>query len=596
MMIVRELWREAMRFPAALSASVFFLLLVFGTYIAQAIGTAWAMSAVIGRHTDQIWAALLLIAGVALLRLVLSVAQTASANRLGGQVRQTLRVRSLTRTLRAQRLHDTAARDGSLSATLGDGIDGTDAYVSKYIPVITQVFIACPVIVVVLFILQPWAGAAVCLGVILSLLGPLIWKRLMSRRGMDHWDSYEALSADLLESLRGMATLRILGDVPGTRQRLHFRSEGLRRATERVMRVSLAETGITDFAVQAGVVAAAGAAIFHAVTGQAPAMEVYLILLLSSEAFRPIRELSRHWHAGFLGLTAIPGLRQLGAFSSSNAADGLSHPDSGHALETGHVPNTGHAPRPRDVPGPGDATGTGAEPGPHEGPDTGDGPRTGDGPGTGKVLRLTDLWFQYPDATEPVLHGINFTARRGGLSAVVGPSGAGKSTLFDLLLGFLAPDSGTITLDGHSLRRPDIAVVSQRPVLFADTIRANLCLGTARSDVDLAAACRAAGIWHDIEALPDGLDTEVTEAGSSLSGGQRQRLALARALLADRPVLLVDEPTSALDPARAHDIISTLHQVAAERIVIMITHRPESLVGISQILSLNAQHLSREPR
>ncbi|XKH54525.1 ATP-binding cassette domain-containing protein [Citricoccus nitrophenolicus] len=546
MMIVRELWKEAARFPALLAASVGLLVLVLGTHVSQAIAIAWAMSAVVGGQAGRVWVALGVIVGIALIRLALSLAQTSVATRLGGQVRVTIRDRAMTRALTADRLHDTTARDGTLRASLGDGIDGTDAYVSKYIPVIVQVLVACPVLVIVLFVLDPWAGMSVGLGVVLALVGPLAWKRMMSRRGLDHWDSYEALSADLLESLRGMATLRILGAVPGTRERLHARSEGLRRATERVMRVSLAETGITDFAIQAGVVAAAAAAIVHAVTGHAPALEVYLILLLSAEAFRPIRELSRHWHAGFLGLTAIPGLARVGAFE----------PAGDEGLDAGPVSDSRRPVR------------------------------------SGEALRIQDLSFRYPATATPVLDNVGFTARRGALSAVVGPSGAGKSTLFDLLLGFLTPDAGVLELDGRPLLGTDVAVVSQRPVLFADTIRNNLCVSTAQSDPELVEACRAAGIWEDIASLPDGLDTEVTEAGSSLSGGQRQRLALARALLAERAVLLVDEPTSALDSRRAEAVIGTLHRVAADRIVIMISHRPETLKGVSNVLPLGGAQVA----
>ena len=177
---------------------------------------------------------------------------------------------------------------------------------------------------------------------------------------------------------------------------------------------------------------------------------------------------------------------------------------------------------------------------------------------------------------------------------MVGPSGAGKSTLFDLLLGFLTPDGGSLELDGRLLRSGDVAVVSQRPVLFADTVRNNLCVGAARTDAELEQACQAAGIWTDIEALPHGLGTEVTEAGSSLSGGQRQRLALARALLVKRPVLLVDEPTSALDSSRARAVVDTLHRVAADRIVIMISHRPETLEGIPNVLSLGPAQVTQE--
>ncbi|PXY25829.1 hypothetical protein BAY59_19825 [Prauserella coralliicola] len=551
MMIVRELWREAARFPAALAWSIALLVLVFATHVGQAVAIAWSMSAVLDGQAQDVLVALGAIVGIALARLVLSLVQTSAAARLGGQVRKTIRRRAMRAALVPDRLHDTTVRDGSMRASLGDGIDGTDAYVSKYIPVIAQVFVTCPLVIIAVMVLSPWAGLCVAAGVVLALAGPMAWKRMMARRGLDHWDSYEAVSADLLESLRGMSTLRTLGDVSGTRRRLHARSEALRRATERVMRVSLAETGVTDFAIQAGVVAAAGAAIVHAVTGQPPAVEVYLILLLVSEAFRPIRELSRHWHAGFLGLTAIPGLAGIGAFAGA-----------------------------ADTAQPTPAAGAGGAVSPEQ----------------ARQLRVRALSFRYADSDGPVLDGLDLTARRGTLSAIVGPSGAGKSTLFDLLLGFLTPDAGTIDLDGRPLRGDDIAVVSQRPVLFAGTIRDNLAVTGTAAESELIAACRAAGILEEIQAFPGGFDTEVTEAGSSLSGGQRQRLALARALLAHRPVLLVDEPTSALDPVRAADVIETLHRVAAERIVLMISHRPETLTGVDNVLRLNSGQLDRSTR
>ncbi|MFF5989423.1 ABC transporter ATP-binding protein/permease [Prauserella flavalba] len=548
MMIVRELWREAARFPAALAWSIALLVLVFATHVGQAVAIAWSMSAVLDGQAQDVLVALGAIVGIALARLVLSLVQTSAAARLGGHVRETVRRRAMRAALVPDRLHDTTVRDGSMRATLGDGIDGTDAYVSKYIPVIAQVFLTCPLVIIAVVVLSPWAGLCVAVGVVLALAGPMAWKRMMARRGLDHWDSYEAVSADLLESLRGMSTLRTLGDVPATRRRLHARSEALRRATERVMRVSLAETGVTDFAIQAGIAAAAVAALAQAVTGQPPAMDVYLILLLASEAFRPIRELSRHWHAGFLGLTAIPGLARIGAFAGAT-----------------------------DTAQPTSAAGAGRAVAPEQ----------------ARQLRVKALSFRYADADGPVLDGLHLTARRGTLSAIVGPSGAGKSTLFDLLLGFLTPDAGTIDLDGRALRGGDIAVVSQRPVLFAGTIRENLAVTGTVAESELIAACRAAGILEEIQAFPRGFDTEVTEAGSSLSGGQRQRLALARALLAHRPVLLVDEPTSALDPDRAADVIETLHRVAAERIVIMISHRPETLTGVDNVLRLDFGQLDR---
>ncbi|OOC53573.1 MULTISPECIES: ATP-binding cassette domain-containing protein [Nocardiopsis] len=555
MMIVPLLWREAARFPAALARSAALLVLVFLTHVGQAVAVAWSMSAVLRGQAQDVLLALSLILGIALLRLALSLAQASAAAHLGGRVRQAVRRRAMEAALVPERLHDTAARDGSMRASLGDGVDGIDAYVSKYVPAIVQLLLTCPIVVTALFSLSPWAGLCVAAGVVFALLGPMAWKRTTARRGLDHWDSYEALSADLLESLRGMATLRTLGDVSGTRRRLDHRSEALRRATERVMRVSLGETSVTDAAVQGGAVAAAAVAVVHAVTGQAPALEVYLILLLSSEAFRPIRDLSRHWHAGFLGLTAVPGLQRLGAFTERRATapdhDAPEHTASGH----------------------------------------GDG-RTARGR-TADALRVTGLSFRYPGAHVDVIHDLDLTARRGSLTAIVGASGAGKSTLFDLLLGFLTPRTGSIDLDGRPLRAFDIAVVSQRPVLFAGTVRDNLAVTGTTTEADLVEACRDAGVLNEIQRFPRGFDTEVTEAGTSLSGGQRQRLALARALLARRPVLLVDEPTSALDADRSADVVRTLHRVARDRVVLMISHRSETLTGVPDVFSLDSGHLYR---
>ncbi|GAB3474508.1 ATP-binding cassette domain-containing protein [Nocardiopsis coralliicola] len=552
MMIVTRLWREAARFPMALGASIALLVAVSLTHLGQAAAIAWSMSAVLGGRGRDLLAGLALILAIALLRLALSLAQAATAAHVGGRVRHAVRRRALATALTAARLHDTASRDGSLRAALGDGVDGTDAYVSKYIPAVAQTLITGPIVIAGLAVLSPAAAVCAAAGVAAALLGPLAWKRMSSRRGLDHWDSYEALGADLLESLRGMGTLRALGDVPGTRTRLRARSEALRRATERMMRVSLGETAVTDFAVQAGVAAAAAAAVAHALTGHGPAIEVYLILLLASEAFRPVRDLSRHWHAGFLGVTAVPALDRIGAFGPPLTQ--AAHPAAPHPEPTGSRAS-----------------------------------RTAD------VLRVRGLSFCYPGAPADVLHGLDLTARRGELCAVVGASGAGKSTLFDLLLGFLEPREGRIEIDGRPLQPSEVAVVSQRPVLFAGTVRENLAPTGPATEKELTEACRAAGVLSEVSRLPQGFDTVLAEGGAGLSGGQRQRLALARALLVRRPVLLVDEPTSALDPDRAAEVVATLHRVARERIVVMVGHRPESLDQVHNLVRIDAPAAEGSP-
>lgn len=543
MMIVPPLWREARRHPWLLGGSVVLLLLVFATHLLQALSLAWALAAFVRADVAGALAGIGAIVAIGATRVLLTLAQGDVAARLGARVREDLRDAAVRAVLVPSRLHDAALRDGSTQLAIGDGIDGTDAYVSKYIPAVVQLAVGSAIAVALVGMLSPLAALCVSLGILLAVLGPLLWKRMLARRGFAHWDSYEALSGDLLESLRGMSTLRALGDVPATRSRLDARSEALRLATERVMRSSLAETAITDLAVQAGVVVAAGLAVVSVMTGQPPAVETYALLLLSSEAFRPVRELSRHWHAGFLGLTAVPGLVALGAF---RRADVEPSPVAAHPA----------AP-------------------------------------AGEVLRITGLSYRYPGAAADVLRGVDLRAERGEVHAIAGPSGAGKSTLFDVVLGFLPASSGTVELDGRPLRASDVAVVSQRPVLFAGTIRENVDLFGAGQEA-VERACAAAGVLDEIRAIPEGFDAMVAEAGTSLSGGQRQRLALARALLARRPVLLVDEPTSALDDRSALTVAETLERVAAERIVLMISHRPEALARVADVRVLRDGMLVRE--
>ena len=164
----------------------------------------------------------------------------------------------------------------------------------------------------------------------------------------------------------------------------------------------------------------------------------------------------------------------------------------------------------------------------------------------------------------------------------------------NLLLRFLDPEQGRVTLAGRDLRdyrqadvRRAIAVAGQDSHLFSASIRDNLRL--ARPDADdgeIEAALRRARIWDWVGGLPDGVSTQVGEAGRELSGGQRQRIVLARALLAGAPVLVLDEPTAHLDPGTAADLVRDVFDAAGEQTVLLITHRDEGLDLVDRVVSL----------
>ncbi len=197
---------------------------------------------------------------------------------------------------------------------------------------------------------------------------------------------------------------------------------------------------------------------------------------------------------------------------------------------------------------------------------------------SGEIV-FENVSFAYND-NEPVLNGISLTVPAGKTVALVGPSGAGKSTMINLALRFFDPQQGRILIDGQDVSkittdslRQSIALVTQDPVLFDESIRTNITYGSKGNDKKVIAAAKATAAHEFISGLPQGYDTRAGEAGNILSGGEKQRIAIARAVFKDAPILLLDEPTSSLDSESEAQVQEALKTLMRGRTVLMIAHR-----------------------
>jgi thiol reductant ABC exporter CydC subunit len=369
----------------------------------------------------------------------------------------------------------------------------------------------------------------------------------MSRRSVARQaEARGALTAELVETLAGSAELAAFG-----LERDRLRS--FRRADARLVRIArraaLADgtgDGLRLLVTGATVVGVLAVAVSAHADGRLDRVLIALLALLSIAAFEAVQRLTDAFRE--LGATVAAGRRILDL--------------------------TDHKPRIVDEAEPLAA------------------------PSAPFTIELEDVRARYGPDERPALDGFSLRLEPGRRVVLLGPSGAGKTTVVRLLVRFVDPERGRVTLAGEDLRRYRqedvrrmIAVAGQDAHLFSTSIRDNVKLARPEAtDEELRSALRAARILDWVESLPNGLDTLAGEEGRELSGGQRQRIVLARALLTDAPVLVLDEPTAHLDAPTARRLIEDVFTAARERAVLLITHRPEGVDLADEVVVL------KEPR
>ncbi|MFF8191437.1 thiol reductant ABC exporter subunit CydD [Streptomyces bobili] len=493
-----------------------------------------------GRPVAELRTPLLLLVVVATGRALVAWLTELSAHRASAAVKSELRGRLLERAALLGPGWLSGQRTGSLIALATRGVDALDDCFSRYLPQL-GLAVVVPVAVLARIVTEDWVSAAIIVGTLplIPVFMVLIGWATQSR--MDRqWRLLSRLSGHFLDVVAGLPTLKVFGRAKAQAESIRRITGEYRQATMRTLRIAFISSFALELLATLSVALVAVTIGMRLVHGEMDLYTGLVILVLAPEAYLPLRQVGAQFHAAAEGLAAAEEIFEV--------------------LET---------PLP--------VSGTGAVP-------------------TGGVA-FEGMTVRYPGRSSDAVSDVSFTVAPGETVALVGPSGVGKSTLLNALLGFVRPAEGRMSVGGTDLTdidleqwRSRIAWVPQHPHLYAGTIAENVRL--ARPDADDVAVRRAlgdAGALAFVDTLPAGAGTVLGEDGAGLSAGQRQRLALARAFLADRPVLLLDEPTAALDGETEAEVVAAVRRLAAGRTVLLVVHRPALLAVADRVVRLEAK-------
>lgn len=453
-----------------------------------------------------------------------------TAHSLAAYIKKSMRQRILTSLFALGPMYIKRQQTGELINVLVEGVENLEPYFAKFLP---QLFTAVTVPIVVLSVAFP---LDITTGVILLLTAPLIpvfmifIGRTAEQVNKRQWETLSRLSAHFLDVLQGLTVLKIFGRSIEQIQVIHRMSSEFRDKTLGVLKIAFLSALVLELVATISTALVAVTIGLKLLYYKMEFNQAFFLLLLAPEFYLPLRQLGTHFHAGMAGSAAAERIFGI-----------LSLPKSRDVKE-----RTISLPRQQQV-----------------------------------SIAFENVHYAYDNRERPALNGVSFAIKPGETVALVGASGSGKSTIASLLLAFMHPDEGHITVNGMNLTDikledwlSQVAFVPQSPHLFYKSVADNIRLGREDASLEtIMQAAKNAGAHEFIMGLPEGYDTLVGEGGHGLSGGECKRLAIARAFLQDAPFLLLDEATAGLDPQSEAVIDEALSRLMQKRTVLIIAHR-----------------------
>ena len=506
------------------------------------IGQAWLVAGLVVAVADggavRPWA--LSVIAVFATRGLIGVGVDLAASRAAGIVGTDVRRELLTAVLSPGRA--AAAGTGETAVLATRGVAAAEPYLTRYLPALVLAGVL-PLVTVVAIATQDVMSAVIVLATLplIPVFGALVG--LATRdRAAKQWRAMSSLSGHFVDVMRGLPTLVAFRRAKVQTARIREVTERYRQASLATLRIAFASSAVLELVATLSVAMVAVTVGVRLAGGGLDLRTALVVLLLAPEAYWPLRRVGAEFHAAAEGVATFERVDELLSDAHDSALAGA---------------------------------GDGSE-------------RSGD-------LLVEGVTVTYPGRTTPALDGVSLTLPRTGITAVTGPSGCGKSTLLSVLAGLRSPDSGGLSVSerhvGGEAWRADVALLPQRPLFVAGSIADNVRLGApGASDDAVWRVLRRVALEERVRELEAGLDTPLGEDGGTLSAGERARLALARIVLSDRPWVLLDEPTAHLDALTEHVVADTLVELARDRAVVVVAHRPALVDLADHVVHLATPH------
>ena len=497
-----------------------------------------------------------------------------ASQEIAASVKEELRNRLLRSLTKSGPLLTQREKTGELAACIVEGVERLDAWYAKFLP--HGLAMAIVPATLTLFVLWfDWPS-----GIVLILTGPLILVFMVligmmaQRKTRQQWIVLSRMSGHFLDVLQGLPTLHLFGRSSVQSANISRVSQQFRRATMQVLSVAFLSGFVLELVASISTALVALEIGLRLIGGLIDFQRGLLVLLLAPEFYLPFRQFGASHHAGMEGAAAGERIFELLDEERRSLITGGTDLEKNRWIQKAgelscrSVPLTESAgaalPLIRPI-----------------------------------QIQFQNVDYQYPGTDTPAISGLTFNLEPGRIHLLAGDNGAGKSTVMKLLLRFIQPTGGAVTVNNKSLHeipaelwRGQVAFVSQHPHFFEGSVLENLCVACPGATLEkVRAAARLAEADEFVMALPRRYDTPISEAAARFSGGERQRLAITRAFLKESTLLLFDEPTSHLDAATAMEVQRAFLRLACHRTTLVVAHHGFALSDADVVFVLSRGHL-----